>query len=128
MVWIVDDLCNSFQATNVRKIFEDYGKNTRQTDPVLHFYETFLGTYDKTMREIRGVWYTPEPVVKFIVRAIDDVLKTHFDLKEGLKDNSKIEIEVDTDTVQARQAREGEEENTQSTAAGRSHGYGYISC
>lgn len=98
VVWIVDDLCNLFQATNVRRIFEDYGKNTRQTDPVLHFYETFLGTYDKTMREIRGVWYTPEPVVKFIVRAIDDVLKTHFDLKDGIADNSKIEILLDTQT------------------------------
>lgn len=98
VVWIVDDLCNLFQATNVRKIFEDYGKSTRQTDPVLHFYETFLGTYDKTMREIRGVWYTPEPVVKFIVRAIDDVLKTHFDLKDGIADNSKIEILLDSQT------------------------------
>lgn len=98
VVWIVDDLCNLFQATNVRKIFEDYGKSTRQTDPVLHFYETFLGAYDKTMREIRGVWYTPEPVVKFIVRAIDDVLKTHFDLKDGISDNSKVEIMLDTQT------------------------------
>lgn len=98
VVWIVDDLCNLFQATNVRKVFEDYGKSTRQTDPVLHFYETFLGTYDKTMREIRGVWYTPEPVVKFIVRAIDDVLKTHFGLKDGIADNSKIEVLLDTQT------------------------------
>ena len=99
VVWIVDDLCNLFQATNVRKIFEDYGKSTRQTDPVLHFYETFLGKYDKTIKDMRGVWFTPEPVVHFIVRAIDDVLKTHFGIKDGIADNSKIEIDVETDVV-----------------------------
>ncbi|MBI1326966.1 MAG: DNA methyltransferase [Alphaproteobacteria bacterium] len=94
----VDDLCQVFLATNVRQIFENYGANTKQTDPILHFYETFLGAYDKSLRKARGVWYTPEPVVQFIVRAIDDVLKTHFDLKDGIADTSTTEIDVDTQT------------------------------
>ncbi|MFM7486717.1 MAG: N-6 DNA methylase, partial [Cytophagales bacterium] len=53
-------------------------------DPIVHFYETFLNIYDPATREKRGVYYTPEPVVKYIVRAIHDLLKTHFDLQDGL--------------------------------------------
>ncbi|MBW7911356.1 MAG: DNA methyltransferase [Alphaproteobacteria bacterium] len=95
VVWIVDALCEVYRATNLDEILADFGTATGQKDPILHFYETFLGAYDKNMREIRGVWYTPEPVVQFIVRAIDDVLKDHFDLKEGIASTEKIEIEVD---------------------------------
>ncbi len=98
VVKYVDNLCEVYQAANVREIVERYLEPTKRADPILHFYETFLGAYDKNLREIRGVWYTPQPVVNFIVRAIDDVLKTHFGLTEGIADNSKIEIEVDTQT------------------------------
>ncbi|MCK5554887.1 MAG: DNA methyltransferase, partial [Alphaproteobacteria bacterium] len=65
----------------------------------LHFYETFLAEYDPKLREVRGVYYTPEPVVQFIVRAVDDVLKDHFGLKDGLADTSKVKIKVDSDRV-----------------------------
>ena len=59
---------------------EDFGKFTQRNDPFLHFYETFLAEYNPAKRKARGVWYTPEPVVNFIVRAVDDVLKTEFGL------------------------------------------------
>jgi predicted helicase len=59
---------------------------------VVHFYETFLGEYNPALRKARGVWYTPQPVVNFIVRAVDDILKTEFDLPQGLADTSKIKI------------------------------------
>ena len=59
-------------------------------DPIIHFYETFLSEYDPKLRKARGVWYTPAPVVNFIVRAVDDILKTEFDLPQGLADTSKI--------------------------------------
>lgn len=63
-------------------------------DPIIHFYETFLSEYDPKLRKARGVWYTPAPVVNFIVRAVDDILKTEFDLPQGLADTSKTKIKV----------------------------------
>lgn len=66
-------------------------------DPIIHFYETFLSEYDPKLRKARGVWYTPQPVVNFIVRAVDDILKTEFDLPQGLADTSKTKIKVKTD-------------------------------
>jgi predicted helicase len=95
VVWIVDALCEVYRAADLHAILKDFGVTTGQNDPILHFYETFLAEYDPKLRKSRGVWYTPEPVVRFIVRAIDDVLKTHFGLKEGLGDTSKITIKVD---------------------------------
>jgi predicted helicase len=64
-------------------------------DPIIHFYETFLSEYDPKLRKARGVWYTPQPVVNFIVRAVDDILKTEFDLPQGLADNSKTKIKIE---------------------------------
>ncbi len=95
VIWVVDALCEVYRAADLQAILKDFGTATGQNDPILHFYETFLGAYDKTMREIRGVWYTPEPVVQFLVRAIDDVLKDHFGLKDGIASTEKIDIEVD---------------------------------
>lgn len=95
VIWIVDALCEVFLFSDLDKILAEFGSATGQNDPMLHFYETFLAEYDKSLRKARGVWYTPEPVVNFIVRAIDEVLKTHFGLKDGIADKSKITIEVE---------------------------------
>lgn len=92
--WMVDALADIFRATNVAELLADFGKATRQTDPMIHFYETFLSEYDPKLRKSRGVWYTPEPVVNFIVRAVDDILKTEFGLPLGLADTSKVKIKV----------------------------------
>ncbi|NHM04783.1 type ISP restriction/modification enzyme [Flavobacterium celericrescens] len=92
LVWIVDELVNIFLASDVALIMKNFGKSTKQEDPVVHFYETFLGEYNPALRKARGVWYTPQPVVNFIVRAVDDILKTEFGLKEGLADTSKIKV------------------------------------
>ncbi len=92
--WIVDDLADIFRATDVSALLKNFGQATQQTDPIIHFYETFLSEYDPKLRKSRGVWYTPEPVVNFIVRAVDDILKSEFDLKEGLADTSKTKIKV----------------------------------
>src|SRR5574344_1923806 len=93
--WIVDDLVTIFLACNVAEILKNYGKSTKMEDPIIHFYETFLSEYDPKLRKARGVWYTPAPVVNFIVRAVDDILKTEFDLPQGLADTSKTKIKVD---------------------------------
>jgi predicted helicase len=94
--WIIDDLARVFRAADVAKLMESFGKLTGQNDPFLHFYETFLAAYNPAKRKARGVWYTPEPVVNFIVRAVDDVLQTEFGLPDGLADTSKVTIPWDT--------------------------------
>jgi predicted helicase len=94
LVWIIDELVNVFLASDVATIMKNFGKSTKQEDPVVHFYETFLGAYNPALRKARGVWYTPQPVVNFIVRAVDDILKTEFGLPEGLADSSKKKIKI----------------------------------
>jgi len=67
-------------------VLADFGKRTRQEDPVVHFYETFLAAYDRKMRKARGVYHTPEPVVSYIVRSVDHILRTELGLPDGLAD------------------------------------------
>ncbi|MEO8515507.1 MAG: type ISP restriction/modification enzyme [Flavobacterium sp.] len=98
LTWIVDELVNIFLASDVATIMKNFGKSTKQEDPVVHFYETFLGEYNPALRKARGVWYTPQPVVNFIVRAVDDILKTEFNLPQGLADTSKTKIKKKTVT------------------------------
>jgi predicted helicase len=100
--WIVDSLVEIFLACNVEEILKNYGKSTKMEDPIIHFYETFLSEYDPKLRKARGVWYTPQPVVNFIVRAVDDILKTEFDLPQGLADNSKTKIKVNVQATDKR--------------------------
>lgn len=92
IVWAVDDLAELLNHTDMEAILKDFGKHTRQEDPVVHFYESFLAAYDPKMREARGVYYTPEPVVSYIVRSIDHILKTDFKLPDGLADATKIKV------------------------------------
>ncbi|EKT4509807.1 N-6 DNA methylase [Flavobacterium psychrophilum] len=100
--WIVDSLVEIFLACNVAEILKNYGKSTKMEDPIIHFYETFLSEYDPKLRKARGVWYTPKPVVNFIVRAVDEILKTEFDLPQGLADNSKTKIKVNIQATDKR--------------------------
>lgn len=88
----VDNLAEVFRHADVKTILGGFGKSKGMEDPIIHFYENFLEKYDPALRRARGVWYTPAPVVSFIVRAVDEILKTKFNLKEGLADSSKIKI------------------------------------
>ena len=81
---IIDDIAEVLHAADVKKILDEYYRKGKGEDPIVHFYETFLNVYDPATREKRGVYYTPEPVVKYIVRAIHSLLKTHFHLEDGL--------------------------------------------
>jgi predicted helicase len=92
IAWAVDTLANILKQTDMAEILKDFGKRTRQEDPVVHFYETFLAEYDAKMRESRGVYYTPEPVVSYIVRSVDYVLKQKFKIAKGLADAKKISL------------------------------------
>lgn len=104
ILWIVDSLVEIFLACNVEEILKNYGKATKMEDPIIHFYETFLSEYDPKLRKARGVWYTPAPVVNFIVRAVDEVLKTEFGLNQGLADTSKTTIKLNTQIADKRSA------------------------
>ncbi|NEP60037.1 MAG: N-6 DNA methylase [Symploca sp. SIO2G7] len=90
--WAIDDLVQLLAQVNMSSILENFGGRTRTEDPVVHFYETFLAAYDKALRKSRGVYYTPEPVVSFIVRSVDAILKERFNLPLGLADHSKDSV------------------------------------
>ena len=93
IAWIVDDLVAVFAATDIEKIMQGFGKNTQMTDPLMHFYEDFLYQYDPAAKKACGVYYTPQPVVNYIVRAVDDILRTEFALPMGLADTGKVTVE-----------------------------------
>ena len=97
IAWIVDDLASLLDRTDMSAILADFGSRTVEEDPVVHFYEDFLAAYDPRLRKMRGVYYTPEPVVSYIVRSIDHLLRTHFNLNDGLASTEKINIEISED-------------------------------
>lgn len=107
IVWIVDALAEVFRHTDVAAILNNFGKSTQQHDPIIHFYETFLAEYDPKLRKSRGVWYTPEPVVNFIVRAVDDILKADFGIADGLASRETIEVERSIDQSKDKRTKDG---------------------
>ncbi len=81
---VVDDLANVLQVADIGGILKRYFRDGRGDDPILHFYETFLAEYDPALRERRGVYYTPEAVVGYIVRSLDHLLRDVFGKSDGL--------------------------------------------
>ncbi|MCY4018933.1 MAG: N-6 DNA methylase [Chloroflexi bacterium] len=90
LTWLVESLVEILRHTDMDSILEHFGKQTQQTDPDFHFYETFLSAYNPGLRDKRGVYYTPESVVKYIVRSVDHILKTCFDRPDGLADKDTL--------------------------------------
>ncbi len=89
-IGFVNELTQVLGVTDMDAVLADFGKRTRQEDPIVHFYETFLAQYDPRLRELRGVYYTPEPVVSYIVRSVDSLLREQFDCAEGLADTATV--------------------------------------
>ena len=87
----VDDLAQLLADTDMEAVLRDFGQRTKRQDPVIHFYETFLAAYDAKLRKVRGVYYTPEPVVSYIVRSVDHLLKTRFGCPDGLADTARTD-------------------------------------
>lgn len=108
IAWIVDDLAVTFRATDLRKIMTGYEGNKRHSDPMIHFYEDFLSAYDPRLRKAKGVWYTPQPVVRFIVQAVDEILQRDFSLPRGLADYSQVEHEVVNEWYSKSKGKKGE--------------------
>ena len=84
LAWCVDDLAGVLAAADAPGILDRYYREGKGRDPIVHFYETFLAQYDPDERERRGVFYTPDPVVGYIVRSLHSLLKTQFDKPDGL--------------------------------------------
>ncbi len=102
--YIVDELCEVFTVSDVKEIirihYNLFGE-TVDKDPIIHFYEDFLKEYDPVLRKKMGAYYTPVPVVNFIVRAVDDILKKEFKLPDGLASTEKIEKKTKTQGTKA---------------------------
>lgn len=88
MEWIIDDISEVLSVTDTNKLLHQYFHEGKGKDPIVHFYETFLAEYDPKTREMRGVYYTPEPVVSYIVRSLHRVLKEQFNRPDGFASNS----------------------------------------
>ena len=97
IVWIVDDLVETFRVTDISKVMKNFGQTSGQGDPLIHFYEDFLFHYDPKQKKSCGVYYTPEPVVDFMVNAVDEILKDTFKLPMGLADTSKVIVKRSND-------------------------------
>ena len=87
MEWAVDDIVNLLAAVDVKQIFDQYYHSGTGEDPVVYFYETFLATYDPEERNKRGVYYTPKPVVEYIVKSVNEILKDKMGISSGLADD-----------------------------------------
>jgi predicted helicase len=84
----INDVVELLNRANAQAIRNDFGKKTDGEDPVIHFYEHFLGVYDKELKVERGVFYTPRDVVSYIVRSVHELLQKEFGLEDGLADTS----------------------------------------
>ncbi|HEY0073836.1 MAG TPA: type ISP restriction/modification enzyme [Abditibacteriaceae bacterium] len=100
LAWVVEDMAALLDTTSIDDIREYFFRRTGRADPMMDFYEPFLRAYDADLREVRGVYYTPEPVVGYIVRSLDVLLQKHFGLSEGLADAATVKIESADGQVQ----------------------------
>lgn len=112
LAWIVDDIAEVLAVADAGGILDRYYREGKGTDPVIHFYETFLAVYDPEERERRGVYYTPEPVVGYIVRSLHKILKNEFGKDDGLASDgvTLLDPAAGTMTFVARATREAAEE------------------
>ena len=84
----VSEVVELLDQANIEAVVRDFGDRNPQEDPVIHFYEHFLAAYDKEQKVKRGVFYTPRPVVSYIVRSVDELLRSEFGLTDGLADTT----------------------------------------
>ena len=84
----VSEVVELLDDANMEAVIRDFGDKKRDEDPVMHFYESFLHEYNKQLKIQRGVFYTPQPVVSYIVRSVHELLQTEFGLADGLADTA----------------------------------------
>lgn len=120
MAWIIDDIAEVLAVADVGEMMTRYYHEGRGSDPVVHFYETFLAEYDPEERERRGVYYTPDPIVSYIVRSLHTLLRSHFGKNDGLASNevTLLDPAAGTMTFVARAAELAVEEFTKKYGVG----------
>jgi predicted helicase len=97
LAYIVDELCEVFSVSDVNMLVNKHLRLfeiENEKDPIIHFYEDFLKEYDPSMRKQMGAYYTPLPVVRFIVNNVDEILKNEFGINKGLADTEKKKITI----------------------------------
>lgn len=99
IVELLDSLNEDDGTDQMQRILQEFGRQTHGEDPVIHFYEGFLNAYEQEQKKRRGVYYTPDPVVSFIVRSVDEMLREKFGLSLGLADTSTWGELVDKGTI-----------------------------
>jgi len=99
LIWIVDDITQVLEKADINSILKEFKTTRWDEDPVIHFYETFLTTYNPRERERLGVYYTPLPVVSYIVRSIHKILKEKFGKTEGLATKDVILLDPAAGTL-----------------------------
>lgn len=97
--WQVDEITEILANTKIEKITEEFFRHGKGRDPIIHFYETFLAEYDSKQREQLGVYYTPQPVVSYITRSLNKILKENFGKKGGFADKSVIVLDPAAGTL-----------------------------
>lgn len=97
--WLIEQIADSLRYADIEKVLHRQSRKQGFEDPIFHFYETFLAEYDRALRESRGVYYTPEPVVDFIVRGVDWLLKEKFGKPDGLADKDTLILDPATGTA-----------------------------
>ena len=90
--WIIDPIAELLDCADMESITADFGTEGRQAGPIIHFYEDFLDDYDPEIRKQRGVYYTPEPVVSYIIRSVNTVLTQQFNLSDGLAHTGTVDV------------------------------------
>lgn len=125
MEWIIDDISEVLATADVYKLLDEYFNKHKGKDPIVHFYETFLAEYDPKTREKRGVYYTPEPVVSYIVRSLHQILKENFNKEDGFASQSVTVLDpaAGTLTFLAEAARLAVEEFTSKYGEGKRAGF-----
>jgi len=128
MEWILDDIAEVLEVNDLKKILQFQTRslpNVRPRDPIVHFYETFLAKYDPDTRERRGVYYTPEAVVCYIVESLHRILQEHFDRPEGLANKSVTVLDpaAGTGTFLVEAARKAVEEYVERFGEGGKEGF-----
>ncbi|MCK4389053.1 MAG: N-6 DNA methylase [Desulfobacterales bacterium] len=123
--WIVDDISGVLAVADAGGILDRFYHEGKGSDPIVHFYETFLAEYDPEERERRGVYYTPEPVVSYIVRSLHQLLKTKFDRSDGLASDGVTLLDpgAGTMTFVARACQEAVREFEDKYGAGGREGF-----
>ncbi|MBI4774744.1 MAG: N-6 DNA methylase [Deltaproteobacteria bacterium] len=99
MEWIIDDIAEVLSVADVNKLLQQYFHEGKGKDPIIHFYETFLSEYDPKTRERRGVYYTPEAVVTYIVRSLHHILKDRFNKSDGMASESVTVLDPASGTL-----------------------------